>query len=43
MVDTSRIKSDIWWMCSMTSGTDRTGVDGFGGDSPVQDILRGRA
>ena len=21
----------------MTSGTDRTGVDGFGGDSPVQD------
>ena len=37
VVDTYRIKSDIWWMCSMASGTDRTGVDGFGGDSPVQD------
>ena len=36
-IDTSRIKNDIWWMCSMASGTDRTGVDGFGGDSPVQD------
>ena len=30
-------RANIWWMCSMASGTDRTCVDGFGGDSPVQD------
>ena len=27
VVDTSWRKSDIWWMCSMASGTDRTCVD----------------
>ena len=37
VVNASRIKYGIWWMCNMASGTDRSDADGVGGDFPVQE------